>query len=594
MRPSIYFIFVAFLFGFLSLPVKDLKAAQAGDLIKCPDYTSVYYLAEDGKRWVFPNAQTYFTWYDNFDDVVEITCEELGNYSIGSVVTYQPGTRLVKIQSVPNVYAIEPGGVLRQIQSETQAQDLYGTSWNQRIDDVSDGFWSSYSEGDPLSLGQYPIGAIIKSTGSSLYYYMLPDESLRRLTTSWLTNVLTEYAIDKSVMYIDNLFEGQLSEGNWEMVEQIDQVLMENEIQTIAADPDQDFVAEVGWQTETVDDDGWVGIDPMIAVDLSGYPHIAYYDQCNRDLKYAVWNGGSWQVEIVDSTGDVGEEAGIGVDRNGNPHISYVDVTTGSLKYATKTDGFWSLEIVDGPSSSSHLASTSLALDSNGNPRIGYTTQPNGEGPSSVKYASWNGNTWSIETVTTKGQDVYLALDANGQPHLSFRKEDSSDIERIYYATKSYGVWSVESPDSSVRAGGDTGIAVDSNNQPHLVYHDYDNGSIKYAGWSGSSWTIRTVDASVTNEEGLKIAIDSSDRPNVIYSNMSDMNDERLIYAVWGGSSWSTETVSRPANPAIAIDYLDRVHIAHNSTVEESSSVSCPNYTGSESEIEILKYSIRE
>jgi len=35
--------------------------ASAGDLIKMSGLSSVYYLAADGKRYVFPNEQTYFS-----------------------------------------------------------------------------------------------------------------------------------------------------------------------------------------------------------------------------------------------------------------------------------------------------------------------------------------------------------------------------------------------------------------------------------------------------------------------------------------------------------------------------------------------------
>jgi len=90
------------------------------------------------------------------------------------------------------------------------------------------------------------------------------------------------------------------------------------------------------WETITVDESGWVGIDPMIAVDSDNNPHIAYYDQGNRDLKYAYFSDGSWNTEIVDSQGDVGEEPGIDIDSNGIPHISYQDHTNSALRYATK------------------------------------------------------------------------------------------------------------------------------------------------------------------------------------------------------------------------------------------------------------------
>ena len=126
------------------------QAAEAGDLIKCPDFTAVYLLEDDGKRWVFPNEKTYFTWYNDFDDVVDVTCDELSDYQIGGLVTYKAGSRLLKLQSAPTVYTVTDGGVLRAIQSEDQARSLYGDDWASEIDDLPDGFWSAYSVGDPL------------------------------------------------------------------------------------------------------------------------------------------------------------------------------------------------------------------------------------------------------------------------------------------------------------------------------------------------------------------------------------------------------------------------------------------------------------
>ncbi|NCQ16453.1 hypothetical protein GW814_02260, partial [Candidatus Falkowbacteria bacterium] len=51
--------------------------ASAGDLIKMAGLSSVYYLAADGKRYVFPNEATYFSWYGDFSWVMTIPQSEL-------------------------------------------------------------------------------------------------------------------------------------------------------------------------------------------------------------------------------------------------------------------------------------------------------------------------------------------------------------------------------------------------------------------------------------------------------------------------------------------------------------------------------------
>ena len=40
-------------------------AVGPGELIKASQ-PAVYYLADDGKRYVFPNERIYFSWYEDF------------------------------------------------------------------------------------------------------------------------------------------------------------------------------------------------------------------------------------------------------------------------------------------------------------------------------------------------------------------------------------------------------------------------------------------------------------------------------------------------------------------------------------------------
>ncbi len=148
------------------------KAASPGDLIKMDGNPAVYYLGSDSKRYVFPNEKTYNTWYSGFSSVVTVSQSELESYPIGGNVTYRPGTRLVKITTDPKVYAVEPGGVLRWITTEQIAMDLYGSNWNQKIDDVPDAFFVNYTVGSDLTSSTYPTGTLVKKAGDSTIYYI--------------------------------------------------------------------------------------------------------------------------------------------------------------------------------------------------------------------------------------------------------------------------------------------------------------------------------------------------------------------------------------------------------------------------------------
>ncbi len=173
-------------------------AASAGDLIKMDGLSSVYYLGNDGKRYVFPNEATYMSWYADFSGVVTIPASELQSYPLGGNVTMRPGTKLVKITTDPSVYAVEPNGMLRKIQSEAQAAALYGTNWSKRVVDVADSFFTNYTIGSVLADGMVPAGSLVKNANNpAVYYYdgtnyrMIASEAALAANRFMMGNILT-------------------------------------------------------------------------------------------------------------------------------------------------------------------------------------------------------------------------------------------------------------------------------------------------------------------------------------------------------------------------------------------------------------------
>jgi hypothetical protein len=155
------------MFGFNA----NAAAPQAGDLIKMDGLSTVYFLGNDGKRYVYPHSSVFFTWHKDFSGVVTVSPSELASYPLGSNVVMRAGTKLVKITTDPSVYAVEPNGVLRKIQSEADAIALYGSSWAKRVVDVADSFFTNYTVGTPLTSGQVPAGSLVKNANSASVYY---------------------------------------------------------------------------------------------------------------------------------------------------------------------------------------------------------------------------------------------------------------------------------------------------------------------------------------------------------------------------------------------------------------------------------------
>jgi len=190
----------------------------------------------------------------------------------------------------------------------------------------------------------------------------------------------------------------------------------------------------VTWHIKTVDESdlSCVSLD----VDSSGHPHITYYKrqgpEFHGDLKYAAWDGTDWQIETVDSGEYTTGYACLALDGSGRAHISYSTqhLSPSLLKYATQNRSGWQIDIVDGPFASGLPVWSSLSLDSWGHPYISYSYAGTGYGGADtgdypLKYATWDGFSWHIETVENSdvGYSSSLALDSSGHPHITYSRE---------------------------------------------------------------------------------------------------------------------------------------------------------------------------
>lgn len=172
----------------LSVVAAPAKAASAGDLVKVDGASAVYYLGDDMRLYVFPNEDVYFSWYNDFSSVVTISATELNSYGVPKAnITMRPGTKLVKrpVPTAPEVYAVEPGGMLRWIDSEATAKTLYGDDWAKRVVDVTDAFFTNYladdAKTDKVTGNSYPAGSLVKWEGSADVYYIDENGDARKV-----------------------------------------------------------------------------------------------------------------------------------------------------------------------------------------------------------------------------------------------------------------------------------------------------------------------------------------------------------------------------------------------------------------------------
>lgn len=112
--------------------------------------SAVYYCSRDGKRHAFSTHKLYQSWYPDFSGVIIVSASTMASIPLGSAVTYRPGVRMLKLQTDPKTYAVDHGGVLRWVTSESVAVRLYGSAWNAKVDDISDAFFADYTVGAPI------------------------------------------------------------------------------------------------------------------------------------------------------------------------------------------------------------------------------------------------------------------------------------------------------------------------------------------------------------------------------------------------------------------------------------------------------------
>lgn len=202
-----------------------------------------------------------------------------------------------------------------------------------------------------------------------------------------------------------------------------------------------------------------------IALDTNGRPYISYYDGADNALKCARWTGSQWVTQVVDTGYLVGSFNSIALDAAGQPHVSYSDAVSGKINYASWTGNLWEQQSVNAQASPYN----SLSLDSDGNPHISYYSG------AWLRYAYWDGSIWHTETVDTSLEgypiSTSLALDTQGRPHISYI---DGQLQTVKYASWNGTSWDVQT--AITHRCTPASLAVDSSGKAHIACHDYTHG----------------------------------------------------------------------------------------------------------------------
>ncbi len=216
---------------------------------------------------------------------------------------------------------------------------------------------------------------------------------------------------------------------------------------------------------------------------------------------------------------------------------------------------------------------SSLAIDNDGNPHISFV----GESHQSLKYAYFDGNEWMVETVFESFdsiEDTSIALNSASVPRIAFTNKSSYPDTYIMYASFNGSTWDIASVDQgNYSSGRDISLAIDSSGDPAIAYILQNKSdsyyTLKYAKMQNGSWVLDTVHADDYMATSCPLVLSSTGVPYICYAYR---NQEVELDYFWldNEGTWQQETVDPGAQyPAgftvsMALDSNDRPHFVYN------------------------------
>jgi hypothetical protein len=193
------------------------------------------------------------------------------------------------------------------------------------------------------------------------------------------------------------------------------------------------------WDVQTVDSTYTTGYYPSLKYSPTDKPAISYYSKTGGDLKLAQGGSSGWTISTIDSRGDVGRYGTMVMNPGtGRWAIAYEDTTHGTFRYAAQTKRGWSKTTADG-STKSGGGYISLAFNAKSNlPEMSYYDAYNAD----LKFASFNGSTWSAQTVAGRGQvGLYSNLRINADTGATEILYFNKGINGVFRAQAGNGGW---------------------------------------------------------------------------------------------------------------------------------------------------------
>jgi len=299
----------------------------------------------------------------------------------------------------------------------------------------------------------------------------------------------------------------------------------------------------------------------------------------------------SWVANVIDTSADTIDMALL-IDSNGFAHVSYytqVGAMGSALKYSSYNGTGWEIQTVlssfgpGGPGFGSSIVEDSA----------GYIHIIHGDDSTfQLRHSIYNGTGWTQDFVMDSlGYNTSSVIDSNGYLNLSF----SNESDQLSFAVYNGSNWNIQTVDSSATYF--ASLDLDSNGYAHISYYDETTTDLRYSFYNGTGWVKQTVDSVGNTGYFNSISIDSSGYIHVSYYDSSNGD---LKYAFYNGTGWTKQTVDSSASESIGkytsimVDSNGRPYISYVAEVDSGTSynLNLAYFNGTGWEIQVVATNI--
>ena len=250
----------------------------------------------------------------------------------------------------------------------------------------------------------------------------------------------------------------------------------------------------------TIASTGDVGRSPALTTDGSGNWLLAYNDA--GGISYARYDGSAWTTYSACASSDACDSThglGVGEDSLGGLHFLSYNEADQQLMHTRTLWNITTTASVTGQNPSFFAIARDPTTEDL------HLTYYRSDGKK-LMHKTFNGTDWSDPTVIDDDKTYTgyswngMKIDSDGNLHLSYWSWSTSgtDDSWLKYAHFNGTSWSVETLQSIMNQNNPTlhtSLDIDSSGNPHISYYDHKNDTLRYTYHNGTAWVDQTLTA---------------------------------------------------------------------------------------------------